>query len=366
LQIHIKKGFLNYIIIEGKRFSERLINWYTGRKRDLPWRQTKDPYAIWLSEIILQQTRVDQGLPYWERFMEAYPTVTDLANASQEHVLRLWQGLGYYSRARNLHATAKIVTNDFEGIFPDSTEGLLKLKGIGPYTAAAIASICFNEPTPVVDGNVFRFASRYFGIEADISKASSRKVFTEILVKEIDEDRPGEFNQAMMEYGATVCSPNPSCSECTFNVNCWAFQHDRQKSLPVKSGKTKVRTRHFHYVALRYKNRYFLNERKSKDVWSGLYDFLLFEGDENEESIAQKIQHDHQLKGFVIDDVSETILHILSHQKIEATFYLIDLESITKDFQIQNTSLRPYSIEEMLNLPKPKLIVNYLARLGIN
>ncbi|WP_421765721.1 A/G-specific adenine glycosylase [Ekhidna sp.] len=351
--------------MEGKTFAKRLINWYTERKRNLPWRKTKDPYPVWLSEIILQQTRVEQGLPYWERFVDAFPTVHDLANAKEEKVLRLWQGLGYYSRARNLHATARHISNELNGVFPTTYNEILKLKGIGPYTAAAIASICFDEPAPVVDGNVFRFASRYFGIKEDISKAGSRKVFENTLKAEISEEQPGTFNQAMMEFGATTCSPSPSCNECLFQPECYAWDKGIQKSLPIKTGKTKVRDRHFNYVVFKQNERFYLNERDTKDVWGGLFDFFLIEGALGEEEVLQKLSLDLNLEEPFLEEVTEQVLHILSHQKIHARFYLICLDEHDAKRAAEKTTLKPYSIEEMLNLPKPKLIVNYLQRIGI-
>ncbi|MEO1256118.1 MAG: A/G-specific adenine glycosylase, partial [Bacteroidota bacterium] len=199
--------------MERQRFSDKLIGWYTERKRDLPWRKTKDPYRVWLSEIILQQTRVEQGLPYYQKFTTTYPTVYDLASADEQEVLRLWQGLGYYSRAINLHKTAKKIVDLNHGVFPQTYERILQLKGIGPYTAAAISSFCFGEERPVVDGNVFRFASRFFGIKEDIAKAKTRKVFEGILHDYIKGVDPGVFNQAIMEFGATVCTPSPKCEE---------------------------------------------------------------------------------------------------------------------------------------------------------
>ncbi|MEP1034027.1 A/G-specific adenine glycosylase [Ekhidna sp.] len=351
--------------MEEKTFAERLINWYTERKRDLPWRKTKDPYPVWLSEIILQQTRVDQGLPYWEQFMEAFPTITDLANAPEEKVLRLWQGLGYYSRARNLHTTAKYVNEELGGIFPSTFSEIIKLKGVGPYTAAAIASICFDLPEPVVDGNVFRFASRYFGVHADISKSASRKIFESVLKKEISEENPGSFNQAMMEYGATTCAPSPKCEECEFSNSCYAFAKGVQKSLPVKTGKIKVKIRHFNYVVLKHGDNFFLNERIEKDVWSGLYDFFLLDGVFDEEVVLKKTNQNLGLKNPIIIEISEPLLHVLSHQKIYARFYLMTISNKDAEMVIQKTNLRSFSVEEVLNLPKPKLIVNYLKRVGI-
>lgn len=365
MHLHIKKGFLKYKIIEAYSFAKRLINWYTDRKRNLPWRSTKDAYPVWLSEIILQQTRVDQGLPYWERFVENYPTIADLAKAPEENVLRLWQGLGYYSRARNLHATAKYVHQELTGVFPSTFDEIIKLKGVGPYTAAAIASICFDEPTPVVDGNVFRFASRYFGIKEDISLSGTRKVFEIRLSAEIDKRDPGSFNQAMMEFGATVCLPNPLCDECPFQSECFAFHRKTQHLLPLKTKKTKVRNRNFHYVVFREGGSWFMNERVEKDVWSGLYDFHLQEGDLETEDVLNKIKEELKIDSLLLNDVSESYKHILSHQRIRAVFYQISLNADQANTLVQNTSLNGYSIEEVLNLPKPKLIVNYLENVGI-
>ncbi|MEO9872442.1 A/G-specific adenine glycosylase [Ekhidna sp.] len=348
--------------MEEKTFAKRLINWYTERKRDLPWRRTKDPYPVWLSEIILQQTRVDQGLPYWERFVESFPTIHDLASAPEEKVLRLWQGLGYYSRARNLHSTAKHVSENLNS-FPSTYSEIIKLKGVGPYTAAAIASICFDEPRPVVDGNVYRFASRYFGIEEDISKSGTRKIFEKKLETEILEKDPGSFNQAMMEFGATVCAPKPKCDDCLFQVDCLAKTKGIEKSLPIKTGKTKVRDRFFNYLVFKFGENYMLKERIEKDVWSGLFDFYLIEGALNEEEVLEQARQKLQLSDFVLNEISEPMIHVLSHQKITAHFYEIKVDNIETISQKGN--LKSYSVEEILNLPKPKLIVNYLQRVGI-
>ncbi len=297
--------------------------------------------------------------------METFPTIDALASAPEEKVLRLWQGLGYYSRARNLHTTAKFVSNELNGKFPNTYSEILKLKGVGPYTAAAIASICFDEPTPVVDGNVFRFASRYFGVDADISKSSSRKVFEEVLQSEIPNKSPGTFNQAMMEHGATTCAPNPKCDLCDFTTGCYAFNKEVQKSLPVKTGKTKVRDRHFNYIVLKCDENFFLNERTRKDVWSGLYDFLVIEGERDEEDVLKVSSEMLPLQKPILEEVSETFVHILSHQKISARFYSMKISDKDAKKVSQKTNLKSYSVEEMLNLPKPKLIVNYLNQIGI-
>ena len=297
--------------------------------------------------------------------MASFPTIQDLANAPEEKVLRLWQGLGYYSRARNLHATAKYVAENLNGIFPAIYAEIIKLKGIGPYTAAAIASICFDEAEPVVDGNVFRFGSRYFGIADDISKSGTRKIFELTLKKEISRQFPGTFNQGMMEYGATICTPSPQCGDCCFSPGCYAFKMGKQKALPVKTGKTKVRDRHFNYIVLRHEDQLFMKERTDKDVWSGLFDFNLIEGDLKEEMILEKLSQSLPLQKPVVEEVSETIVHILSHQKIHACFYSVLISAKDANMIRQKTTLRSFSVEEVLTLPKPKLIVNYLERVGI-
>lgn len=298
--------------------------------------------------------------------MTEFPTIHDLADAKEEKVLRLWQGLGYYSRARNLHATAKHISGELNGGFPSSYNEIIQLKGIGPYTAAAIASICFNEATPVVDGNVFRFAARYFGITIDIMSAKARKTFENHLLEVIDKSNPGTFNQAMMEFGATVCTPAPKCEDCIFQVSCFAYHKKRQKSLPVKTKKIKVSTRYFNYVVFWDQNKILLKQRGPKDVWQGLYDFYLEEGALEETVLFEKITADLNLIGEVtIDNQSHSFKHILSHQKIMARFFEVKLSSKQCKTVIQKTQLSSYSIEELLNLPKPKLIVNYLEHIGI-
>ena len=346
-------------------FSITLTDWYRGHKRDLPWRGSSDPYPVWLSEIILQQTRVEQGLPYWERFMEAFPKIADLATASEETVLRLWQGLGYYSRARNLHATAKYIHHQLEGSFPTTYAEIIKLKGIGPYTAAAISSICFDEPKPVVDGNVFRFASRYFGIATDIASSGARVKFEEVLSAHIPKTDPGNFNQALMEFGARVCSPSPHCEDCVFRLDCFAFQQNKQKALPVKSKKVKVKKRFLNYLVIRYKDQLYFKQRIEKDIWHGLYDFALVEGQLDEEAVLVSIQSILENLPFTLEDVSETKTHLLSHQRLLARFYHVNVAQPLSKTVVKNTKIHPFSIEEILNLPKPKLIVNHLEERGI-
>ena len=348
--------------MERDRFSEILMRWYHPNKRDLPWRDTKDPYRIWLSEVILQQTRVAQGLPYYEKFVEQYPTVQLLANADEKDVLRLWQGLGYYSRARNMHVTAKIIANDFDGIFPNNYEGLLKLKGIGPYTAAAIASFAFDEKVAVVDGNVYRVLARVFGVETDISSHEAKKTFGDLANKLISESSPSTYNQAIMEFGAMHCTPaNPACMFCVFHYDCVANATGKQAFLPVKSKKVRVRNRFFNYFVIEKENEFLMNQRTEKDIWTGLHDFYLLESDEKlveleeiEDTFLKEI-----LSQSIIKNISETFKHILTHQRIEAKFWHL----ISTDTVHLPEKYHFYSLEEIEKLPKPILIEKYLKGL---
>lgn len=338
-------------------FTETLIDWFSKAKRELPWRNTTDPYKIWLSEIILQQTRVEQGTPYYEHFIEKHPTVHSLANSSEKDVLKLWEGLGYYSRARNLHAAAKYVSHDLKGNFPNDYNSLLKLKGVGPYTAAAIASIAFGEACPVVDGNVFRFISRFFGVYDDISKNSSRKIFEKLLLDFIPNENPGNFNQALMEYGAMVCTPSPNCNECVFSQECYAFKKGKQSDFPVKSQKVKVEEVDLNYVIFYDENSVLMHAR-SIGIWQGLYQFHLLD---NSELKSFENQYSNQ-----ITHQSERIKHLLTHRKLWVTFIHVrigdeqQLDSISEDLQLSK-----FSKEEMLTLPRPKVIVNYLQQVLI-
>lgn len=345
--------------METKAFSKRLVRWYYAKKRDLPWRKTKDPYKIWLSEVILQQTRVAQGLPYYEKFIENYPTIEDLASANEQDVLRLWQGLGYYSRARNMHTTAKIVMQNFDGTFPNNYADLLKLKGIGPYTAAAIASFAFDEKVAVVDGNVFRVLARVFGVETDISSHEAKKVFGELANKLISEESPSIYNQAIMEFGAIHCTPaNPDCMFCVFADSCVANAKGMQAILPIKSKKTKIRNRFFDYFVIEQNGSFLMHQRPEGDIWTGLNDFYLVE---NEKKLLEldEINDDfltEVLSKAIIKNSSESVKHILSHQRIEARFWHI----ILNDEIALPAGYEFYSLDEVENLPKPILIEKYL------
>ncbi|RKS99185.1 A/G-specific adenine glycosylase [Flavobacterium sp. 123] len=324
-------------------FSKLLINWYLQNKRDLPWRNTTNPYPIWLSEIMLQQTRVAQGMPYFLSFTTAFPTVFDLANANEEQVLKLWQGLGYYSRARNLHKTAQYVAHELSGVFPRTYKDLLKLKGVGEYTAAAIASFSYNEAVPVVDGNVFRVLSRYFDIETDIAQASAKKEFAalafELMPKENqDEANPAIFNQAIMEFGALQCVPkSPNCNICIFNESCAALQKKKVDQLPVKSKKVKVRNRFFNYlvVADELENT-IIQKRSAKGIWHNLYEFPLIETESEEDfdSISKRIQNDFFAENAILnigEHNQKSIIHKLSHQHLHIKFWKVNLEGVVKN-----------------------------------
>jgi A/G-specific adenine glycosylase len=344
-----------------KEFSKKLLSWYTENKRSLPWRDTKDPYKIWLSEIILQQTRVAQGLPYYLKFVEHFPTVFSLAKAKEQDVLRLWQGLGYYSRARNLHHCAKEVVEKFQGRFPDNFQDLQKLRGIGSYTAAAIASISFHEPVAVVDGNVFRVLSRVFGIDKDISDPKTKNFFFDLGNELISREHPDEFNQAIMEFGATHCLPkNPLCGECVFKKQCVANARDLQSVLPVKSKRQKVRKRYFYYFVIRKGNSILMRKREEKDIWQGLFDFYLAETTKPKNIDNVLIENGVFQKSEVI--VSKPYKHILSHQHLLARFIS------GNSSMISSTKLKDYkyySLNEIRKLPKPALILQYLKDEGI-
>jgi A/G-specific adenine glycosylase len=332
-------------------FSNTLLQWYLQNKRDLPWRNTLNPYPIWLSEIMLQQTRVAQGLPYFNAFIEAFPTVHDLAKADEEQVLKLWQGLGYYSRARNLHKTAQIVAFELNGSFPNNYNDILKLKGIGEYTAAAIASFAFKEAVPVVDGNVFRVLSRYFDIETDIASSGAKKEFIALAKELMPNDNPDLFNQAIMEFGALQCVPkNPICEVCVFNNNCSALQKQKVDQLPIKTKKTKVTNRFFNYlVFLDSKNKTIINKRTEKGIWHNMYEFPMIETEKEIDFKTVSALIHNRFKEHTIINIDlynkEQIIHKLSHQKLHINFYKVSILNKISDATDMNI-LRtfPFSI----------------------
>lgn len=308
-------------------FSTILFNWHQENYRVLPWKVDKDPYKIWLSEIILQQTRVDQGLPYYLNFVKVFPTVHDLAHAEETKVLKLWEGLGYYSRARNLHKTAQYISSELNGIFPDNYSDLLKLKGIGPYTAAAIASFAFDLPHAVVDGNVFRVLSRILGINTPLDSSEGKKEFQIIAQQLLDPQNPGEFNQAIMDFGATVCTPkNPNCSKCPFSTKCYALSNNAITQLPNKRNKIQKKNRFLYYFVLQHKNEIAIKLRIKEDIWKGLYDFYLLEKPAALEQPESLIPHSWKITGI---GPTSTYWHKLTHRNLKVSFTVIQLE--TKD-----------------------------------
>ena len=308
-------------------FASKLMNWYGEFGRDLPWRNTQDAYVIWLSEIILQQTRVEQGMPYFYAFLENFPTVKDFAEASEEDILRLWQGLGYYSRGRNMHVAANMVMNDFEGVFPTDYKSLLKLKGVGEYTAAAISSFSSNEKKAVLDGNVFRVLSRIFEIDTPINTTPGKKIFAQLAQDLIDDVNPGIYNQAIMDFGAMICKPKaPLCVECVFREECAAYENDRIDELPVKLKGKASKNRYFNYFIFEKGDEVLVSKRGEGDVWTNLYEFPLIETNLPQE-IDEIIEHVDFQKYFgnaSIELIGKEIKHILSHQNIYAKFYKLN------------------------------------------
>jgi A/G-specific adenine glycosylase len=342
---------------------DTLINWYEENHRDLPWRNNPSPYEVWISEVILQQTRVNQGMDYYLHFTKKWPTVNDLAQASEEEVLKMWQGLGYYSRARNLHHCAKQVVEQYKGEFPSDFEKLKQLKGIGNYTAAAIASIAYNLPHAVVDGNVYRVLSRLFDINTPININEGQKLFAQLADELLNRNQPGLHNQALMEFGALQCTPkNPNCLLCPLQAQCLAFAHLTVMLRPVKLAKTKISTRYFNYLILRINDGLYLHKRSDNDIWKNLYDFPCIESQKPmtvEEVIAsetflQLIENNP----FTIIKSSPIFTHKLTHRTILAHFIEIKLEK--ELLQIQTNDLFLARETELGSFPIPRLIDLYL------
>lgn len=349
--------------------SHKLDSWYTDFGRTLPWRGIDDPYRIWLSEIILQQTRIEQGRDYYARFVESFPTVSDLASATEEQVLRLWQGLGYYSRARNLHAAARYIVEHHQGVFPSVYEDILKLKGVGRYTAAAIASFAFRLPYPVIDGNVYRFISRLYGITTPIATDAAYKEFEALLLKQIDRKRPDRFNAALMDFGSLQCKPQPDCGVCPFAGECVALKSGRVDLLPVKAPKAKPKDRWFYYFDLRWQENEIIHtlmaQRDGKDIWRGLYQFPLLEtaeelnGKQLQAEAENFVQNNFQ---FSISNfqLSPPFLHQLTHRTIHALFLRAELPSRPASMP-ENFTVIPVS--GIKNIPVSRLIDRYLHSL---
>jgi len=349
-----------------KWFSQTIRGWYLENKRDLPWRKEKDAYKIWLSEIILQQTQVAQGLSYYLSFTKKYPTVKHLAKAPEDEVLRLWQGLGYYSRARNLHASAKSILKDFKGIFPATYLKIKELKGVGDYTAAAIASFAYDLPYAVVDGNVYRVLSRVFGIKTPIDSALAKKEFQNLADQLLDKKNPAIHNQAIMEFGSQYCKPgNPDCENCVLRNKCYAYKTKTVSELPAKAKKTKIRNRYFNYLVLVDKNKSLLiHKRPAGDIWQGLYEFDLIETEKEstQEQLfkLKEINPLFKLK-FSLRYVSKEYKHILSHQHLYAKFYVVSLSKTFSSFFIsKNKESAKTALKDLKHFAFPRLIGKFL------
>lgn len=342
-------------------FSNKLLLWYGQNMRSLPWRNTSNPYKIWVSEVILQQTRVNQGLSYYLRFIDKFPSVEALANANEEEVLKLWQGLGYYSRARNLLKGARQVVENYGGYFPATAKGLCEIKGIGEYTSAAIASIAFGECVAVVDGNVYRFLSRHFGITAPIDTAQGKNEFKTLANRLISTGNPGNFNQAIMEFGALECKPrNPNCSTCMFSNTCVAFKGNMVDQLPIKIKKTKVVNRYLNYLVLENLEYTYINKRTGNDVWRNLYDFPCIETlqeIELKELMATKewksLFGNHELKSALTHSRCK---HVLTHQNLYIHFIKIGLNN-EENFDFPFLKIKK---SDIFGLPVPKIIADFL------
>lgn len=344
-------------------FTQQLLSWYESNKRDLPWRSTRDPYFIWLSEVILQQTRVDQGLPYFNRLVSAYPTVFHLANAAEDELMKYWQGLGYYSRCRNLHNTAKIIVNECKGEFPSTYIHLLTLKGIGPYTAAAIASFAFDEDVAVVDGNVNRFLSRYFGVHEAVDSTVGKKLIQALATEHLPQGQACSYNNALMEMGAVCCTKHqPTCEKCPLADTCYAVKTNTISELPVKQQKLKRRTRYLLYYVFKSEEQVVMQKRAKGDIWEGLYDFPCVDVEKEpvEKDFVEGFQEicGEKMPQNVEFQVKGPIAHELSHQSLRAFFC---------EFKFIPTFQKPSSFvllqnQEQKEVPIPKLIERYLNK----
>ncbi len=340
-------------------FRQQLMSWFSQHQRPLPWKGEKDPYLVWLSEIILQQTRVAQGLPYFERFRTSFPTVHALALATEDEVMKHWEGLGYYSRARNLHATAKYISQELGGVFPSTYADILALRGVGPYTAAAIASFAFDLPHAVLDGNVFRVIARYAGIATPIDSTSGKKQFAGLATELLLTTHPADYNQAIMDFGATVCVPrSPACSSCPLHEQCQAYRQERVSELPVKAKKMSRRTRYFHDFLLNQQGRLWIHKRTDKDIWQDLYEFPLIEQEDTELSEAAlsllpQWQHWLGADPFTISGISPPQKQDLSHQRIIARFWEVQLPAtlpLAPGMQmIKRENLRQFAFPKLID-----------------
>lgn len=341
--------------------NEKITTWYKKNSRDLPWRNTSDPYRIWVSEVILQQTRIEQGRDYYYRFLDAFPSITALATATQDQVLKAWQGLGYYSRARNMQKAAQQIINHYDGKIPTEYKHLLKLKGIGPYTAGAIASIAFNKPVPAIDGNAFRVLSRLFADNTPINTSSAYKHYTQLITPILSTSAPSDFNQGLIELGALICKPNPNCEQCPIREHCLAFAEDKQTQLPIKRKKKAIKNRHLHYLNISVGENTFVEQRRGGDIWQGLHQFPLIET--SKPTPAEKLMQLPEWKKLFPSDTqievhpSPIFKHQLTHQLLHVRFYKIVL-SIPSDYLTQNFTKIARS--QLDSLAIPRLIEKYL------
>ena len=345
-----------------RQFSKLLLQWNSQKNnRQMPWKGEKDPYKIWLSEIILQQTRVEQGLGYYYRFIEAFPGIHQLAQAMDSKIFKLWEGLGYYTRCRNLIVTARYISKVLKGKFPDTYEEIKALKGIGPYTAAAISSFAYNLPHAVVDGNVFRVMARVFGIENPIDSTEGKKYFTQLANEILDKKQPGVYNQAIMDFGAVVCKPAaPICTGCVFNKSCFAFLHNKINELPVKEKKISIRKRWFYYLVIEHGNKIAIQQRTGKDIWQQLHEFPMIET-KKQATINKILEHAEnsgwlQKKNYEVITISPLFRQLLSHQLIAGRFIKIK----TKKSLNRNENIIWVTAREMKKLAFPKFINQYL------
>ncbi|MEO8823077.1 MAG: A/G-specific adenine glycosylase [Ginsengibacter sp.] len=345
-----------------KFFSKILLGWNESEnKRKMPWKGETDPFRIWISEIILQQTRVQQGLEYYNRFIVAFPTVQSLANADEKEVYKLWEGLGYYSRCKNLIISAKFIYEKLNGRFPRKYEDILALKGIGSYTASAISSFAFNEPYAVLDGNVFRVLSRFFGIEIPINTTEGKKYYGEIAQSLLDKKYPGKYNQALMDFGAVVCKPAaPLCLQCPLQKKCTAFSENKVNALPVNTKKISQKNRFFNYLLVHYKNKYYVRKRTGKDIWENLYEFILIESnewlDESAITVNEQIRQILNLADYRISYISSKKYQKLTHQIITGKFIHVEIQK-----PLVIPGYFPVNGKQLKSLPFPKLIASYLA-----
>ncbi len=339
-------------------FSKNIINWYRTHKRDLPWRNTKDPYKIWLSEIILQQTRVAQGIPYFEAFIARFPDVRALAAAGEEEVLKLWQGLGYYTRARNLHASARYIQEVLKGKFPASYTGLLRLKGVGAYTAAAVASFAYGEAVPAIDGNANRVLARYFGINTPVDGGEGKKIISELANAVMDKKQPALFNQALMEFGALQCVPGlPDCKLCLLSGSCVALEKSIVTELPVKKAKQRIEKRYFNYLVIDDAGKTFLQKRTAKDIWRNLYEFPLLES-EKPLDVRELLREDFVQHLFKKADFNlmryniKPVIHKLSHQHLYIWFWVFHTTAV----KLSNMC----AWEDVFRFPVPVVIQHFM------